>query len=138
MSIWILYCTLFMHRPMLLSPKINCRKNVHEDDNVKINSRKEVGLQCLNLSPIVFHCIDVLMTLFFLYEPRSEKTGLWGFRPGPTQTRLYSHRRWLEALNFGFRKKRDCTIYVVKTKALISFAVTAKLICLFVFAFAKG
>ena len=30
-------------------------------------------------------------------EPRCEKTGLRGFRPGPTQTRLYSHRRWLEA-----------------------------------------
>ena len=34
-------------------------------------------------------------------------------------------------------KKRDCTIYVAKTKALISFAVTAKLICVFVFAYAK-
>ena len=31
------------------------------------------------------------------YEPRCEKTGLRGFRPGPTQTGLYSHRRWLEA-----------------------------------------
>ena len=31
------------------------------------------------------------------YEPRSEKTGLRGFHPGPTQTGLYSHRRWLEA-----------------------------------------
>ena len=31
----------------------------------------------------------------------------------------------------------DCTIRVVKTKALISFAVTAKLICVFVFAYAK-
>ena len=31
------------------------------------------------------------------YEPRSEKTGLRGFQPGPTQTGLYSHRRWLEA-----------------------------------------
>ena len=29
------------------------------------------------------------------YEPRSEKTGLRGFRPGPTKTGLYSHRRWL-------------------------------------------
>ena len=29
------------------------------------------------------------------YEPRSEKTGLRGFRPGPKQTGLYSHRRWL-------------------------------------------
>ena len=26
------------------------------------------------------------------FEPRSEKTGLRGFRPGPTQTRLYSYR----------------------------------------------
>ena len=31
----------------------------------------------------------------------------------------------------------DCTIFVAKTKALISFAVTAKLICAFVFAYAK-
>ena len=29
-------------------------------------------------------------------EPRSEKTGLRGFRQGLTQTRLYSYRRWLE------------------------------------------
>ena len=29
--------------------------------------------------------------------PRCEKTGLLGFRPGMTQTGLYSHRRWLEA-----------------------------------------
>ena len=29
---------------------------------------------------------------------------------------------------------RNCTIRVAKTKALISFAVTAKLICVFVFA----
>ena len=26
-------------------------------------------------------------------EPCCEKSGLWGFRPGPTQTRLYNHRR---------------------------------------------
>ena len=32
----------------------------------------------------------------------------------------------------------DCTICVAKTKALISFAVTAKLICAFVFAYAKS
>ena len=50
---------------------------------------------------------------------------------------LYNHTRWLEALNFVFRKKTDCTIYVAKKKALISFAVTAKLICVF-FAYAKS
>ena len=26
-----------------------------------------------------------------IFEPRSEKTGLRGFRPGPTQTGQYSH-----------------------------------------------
>ena len=36
-----------------------------------------------------------------------------------------------------FRKKRNFTIRVVKPKALISFAVTANLICAFVFAYAK-
>ena len=39
---------------------------------------------------------------------------------------------------FGFRKKRDCTICVAKTKALIRCAVTAQLICGFVFAYAKS
>ena len=32
-----------------------------------------------------------------IYEPRHEKTILWGFRPGLTQTNLYSHRTRLEA-----------------------------------------
>ena len=40
----------------------------------------------------VLGCLDSV-TL----EPRCEKTGLQGFRPGPTQTRLYDHTRWLEA-----------------------------------------
>ena len=73
-----------------------------------------------------------------LCEPRFEKTGLRGFRPGPTETGLYSSRRWLEACKFVYKKKRDCTIYLAKTKALISFAITAKLICVFVFAYAKS
>ena len=33
----------------------------------------------------------------FIIEPRCEKTGLRGFRPGLTQTGLYNHRRLLEA-----------------------------------------
>ena len=65
------------------------------------------------------------------YEPMREKTNNLG-----SQTNLYSHRRWLEAGNFGLRKKRNCTIRVATTKALISFAVTAELICVFVFAYA--
>ena len=66
-----------------------------------------------------------------LFLPRREKISLQGLQPGPTQTKLYKHRRWLEAGNFGFRKKRNCTIHVVEIepKALISFTVAAKLIC---------
>ena len=40
------------------------------------------------------------------------------------------------SLKFQFMKKRNFTIRVPKTKALISFAVTAKLICAFVFTYA--
>ena len=32
--------------------------------------------------------------------------------------------------------KKDCTIRAAKTKAMISFAVTAKLVCAFVFTYA--
>ena len=60
----------------------------------------------------------------------------YGFCPGLTQTRLYNYWSWLEAWNFVFRKKRYCTIQVAKTKALFSYAVFAKLICVFVFAYA--
>ena len=51
-----------------------------------------------------------------MYEPRHEKTGLRGFGPCPTQTELYKCSRVLEALNFGIRKKSNCTIRVAKTK----------------------
>ena len=37
------------------------------------------------------------------YEPVREETNNLGFRPGLTQTRLYSHRKELEAWNFGFK-----------------------------------
>ena len=80
----------------------------------------------------------VLCVQIKLFEPRCEKTGLRGFRPGPTQIGQCNHRRCLEAWNLKFRKKRYCTIREAKTKALISFAITAKLICVLVFAHAKS
>ena len=54
---------------------------------------------------------------FLLFELCLEKNGLLGLRTGLTQTGLYSHRRLLDASNFGFRKKRNHTICVAKTKA---------------------
>ena len=72
-----------------------------------------------------------------MIEPSCDITNILGFRPGPTQTRLYSYRSRLKAGNFRFKNKKDCTSPVAKTKALTGFAVTAKLICVFVFAYAK-
>ena len=74
--------------------------------------------------------------VIILYEPVPKKTNNLGsdkvqHKPGCTVT-----EDMLEAGNFGFRKKRICAILVAKTKALISFAITAKLICAFAFAYA--
>ena len=44
--------------------------------------------------------LHILKNTFYTYkinEPRREKTGFRGFRPGLTQTDLYSHRRELDA-----------------------------------------
>ena len=55
------------------------------------------GVYCMPcLQPI--SCFSYLFINSVLsYEPRSEKTGLRGFRSGPIQTGLCSHRRWLGA-----------------------------------------
>ena len=38
------------------------------------------------------------------YGPHYHRQRSLGFQPGPTQTELYSHRRQIEAENFGLRK----------------------------------
>ena len=87
-----------------------------------------------NYTYILF--LDDKVSLQMIYEPSCEKANNLGARPGPTQTGLYRHRNRLEDWSFGFLKKRDCTIYGAKAKALISCAITAQLICVFVFAYA--
>ena len=47
------------------------------------------------------------------------------------------HNLCCTATEDGYKLELDCTIYVLKTKALISFAVTTKLIGVFVFAYGK-
>ena len=42
---------------------------------------------------------------------------------------LYSHRRRLEAWNIMLKKKRDCTVRVAKTNALITCAVADLSLC---------
>ena len=43
-----------------------------------------------------------------IVEPRCEKTGLQAYRPGPT----VQPQKIARDLNFGIRRKRDCTIRV--------------------------
>ena len=118
-------------------------------EGIKPDTRQAINIYRLSYSFVGFVCVqvfdhcssmqlDIIMSPFYVpmltqNEPRRQKTGLWGFRPGPTQIRLGNHRRWLEARNFGTRKLLS-TIHVAITKALIS---CAELICGFVFAYAK-
>ena len=69
--------------------------------SVKKAARQSNVLFCLTVNN-VNNCL-LKQSSFAGIGPRCEKTGLRGFRPGPTQTSLYSYRRWLEASNFGFR-----------------------------------
>ena len=90
------------------------------------NRKKEIRrlISGIKLNEHVVACISMCFT-FTPGEPRREKTFLLGFRPGPTHTRLYSHRMWLDTRNFGFRLKRNCTIQEAKTKALVCVTVFA-------------
>ena len=51
-------------------------------------------LKCMQVS---FEFYTNIYWMAFGYEPVHEKTNNLGFRPGPIQTRLYSHRRNLES-----------------------------------------
>ena len=85
----------------------NCNGNVEKPSssmhkwNFKGGEQNNM-VKCTSCSSIGFDMQRLNSALkqwrpYWLYiEPRSEKTGLWGFRPGPTQTRLYSYRRWLD------------------------------------------
>ena len=89
-----LHCLSF---PMHLLEASCYNKTTHNVPILGCNSQV-LGVQKLRIFTVSFQFTLVL------FEPRCEKTGLRGFLPGPTQIRLYSHRRWLEACNFVFRK----------------------------------
>ena len=61
-----------------------------------------------------------------------------GFSTRSDTNRAVQPHKMVRGLKLGLRRFSDCTIYVVKTKAMISWAVTAQLICAFVFAYAKA
>ena len=83
------------HRTFFLDPKDSIYLGVKEIHQIHVPYTPNEAKHYAH-TPIGFR-------LTYIYEPRCEKTGLQGFRPGLTQTGLFNHRRWLEALNFGFR-----------------------------------
>ena len=66
-------------------------------------------------------------------EPTHEKTQSGVSTRSDTNRSVLSQK---QARSFGLKKKWDCTVCVAKTKTLISCAVNAQLICVFVFAYA--
>ena len=75
----------------------------------------EIFNHFLQLKKICVYCMDKvsLCKLYFLLDSTDtlyismcvrKQTNDFGFRPGPTQTELYSHRKWLKVVNSGFRK----------------------------------
>ena len=69
-------------------------------------------------------------------SPGMRKPTMWILTRSDTN-HVVQPLKMARGLKFVFRKKRYCTIQVAKKKALISFAVTTKLICVLVFAYAK-
>ena len=63
------------------------------------------------------------------------KLTMWFLNKSDTNWSVPS-QKMARSLKFGFRKLMNCTIHVAKTNALIGLAVTAKLICVFVFSYA--
>ena len=66
----------------------------HPIEGFKLGRIVDIGSDLITIEPFD---APGSVSYYIPYEPRSEKTGLRGFRPGPTQTGLYSDRRWLEA-----------------------------------------
>ena len=128
---------------LFLIQNIDCGYSLEPPSRVNVLNENKQYVEIFLLKIIIFSnfkylCILHWQVFAMLSEPSHEKTNNLGFRLGLTQTSgLYSHRSRLESRHFGLKKKRNCSICLAKTKALISFAVTAKLICAFVFAYAN-
>ena len=73
-------------------------------DHIMHRTDRSNGLVLLwfSMLVVIYVCCGAVFILLII-EPRSKKTGLRGFRPGPIQTGLYSHRREIETGTFGYR-----------------------------------
>ena len=101
---------------------MNRGENIHTEKNAKINSHE-----------------NKLVYRIFLYKMSLVvRKPVFGFSDHVRHKPAVQSQKMAISLKFLFRKQRNCTSYVAKTKALISLVVTAKLICVFAFAYAKS
>ena len=54
----------------------------------------------------VIHLVEIVYSRSKYFEPRCEKTGLRGFRPGPTQTRLQIRIKVEEKLYYQYSENK--------------------------------
>ena len=94
---------------------------------VMSHGRSEMSIVFMSEMPQIVP--QIVLQFLHLVSCNMRKPVFGGFRPGPTQIKLYKLRQWLETGNFW-----NCTIRAAKTKVLIRCAVTAQLICFFIFA----
>ena len=73
--------------------KDNSITNLYKKNNGSHSSK-----EFFKYDQYIMNCIKrCLISAPRQFEPRCEETGPQGFGPDPTETGLYSHRRWLEA-----------------------------------------
>ena len=60
------------------------------------------NIKVLSIEIYIRECLGVIRNTGS-FEPRHEKTCLWGLQPGKTQTGLLRYRDYLQAWNFGYR-----------------------------------
>ena len=95
---------------------------------------------------MLFYYFDSLPICDIIYPRVSRKRHLSlcirkttiGFPTRSDTKRSVQSQKQAKLWNFGFMKRRRCTTPVAKTNALISSTVTAKLICVIVFAYAPS
>ena len=77
-----------------------------------------------------------MVLLSVIFVPSREKTNNVVLYRSNRNRAVQAQKMAIETGDVGFRKMKNHTIRVAKTKAMISLAVTAKLICAFVFSHA--
>ena len=76
-----------------------CDKWRRQDDRLVSHCEKLTGLTADLLGVSHYFACPLPSAVSELHH---KKTCLWGFLPGLTQTRLYSHRRWLNSRFYVF------------------------------------